>query len=297
MNGMILDLSQRLAAIQAKTLFFVCSSPKSGSTWVQIMLDAHPRISCGGEGHFGDQLTPALQRALDDYNRYIGWKNGQKIGNLDGYFTLGNLELTYLVRTAVLMQLARQTEGRSPAAIGEKTPDNIGALPLLEFIFPEAKFIHVVRDGRDCCVSGLFHNERLTPQWIEQAFGTTEAYVAQFATNWARDQAAAARFAEKWPSRYMVVRYEDLVGDPTSGLIRMIDFLGVGHDGEILRECGSRGDFRRLSGGRGPGEEDHRSFFRKGVAGDWRNHLDTRLNDMFLEEAGAWLEHFGYARE
>ena len=48
---------------------------KSGTTWVQLLLDAHPNISCNGEGHFMDVLADHLVNALDRYNEYIDGKN------------------------------------------------------------------------------------------------------------------------------------------------------------------------------------------------------------------------------
>ena len=48
----------------AKKLFFIMGTIKSGTTWLQLVLDGHPEIACRGEGHFTNFLAPALSRAV-----------------------------------------------------------------------------------------------------------------------------------------------------------------------------------------------------------------------------------------
>ena len=56
----------------------------------------------------------------------------------------------------------RQSKGKEAAAIGERSPSNTKHLDRLDALFPKAKFIQIVRDGRDCSVSVWFHNLRVT---------------------------------------------------------------------------------------------------------------------------------------
>ena len=288
------DLTSRLSDIGNKTLFFVCGSMKSGNTWLQILLDAHPAVSCGGEAHFTDKLIPILQDAVNQYGRYIEWKNAQKIGGLDGYPRFGEPELIHLIRTSILLLFNAQVGDKAVAAIGEKTPDSIMAMPLLDLVVPEARFIHLVRDGRDCAASGWFHNKRVTPDWLEKNYATLEEYAAATAIEWAHEQRLACEFTVARPNRSLTLRYEDLIGDTKGTLAKALDFLGIGHDAATLNTCQSQADFASLSGGRPTGDEDRGSFFRKGVAGDWRNHLSAEANAAFIREAGSWLAHFGY---
>ena len=60
------DYADQLRVIEEmreKHLFFMGGLPKSGSTWLQIMLHAHPEVSCAGEGHFMTYLAPRLSEA------------------------------------------------------------------------------------------------------------------------------------------------------------------------------------------------------------------------------------------
>ena len=52
----------QILEILEKRIFFVGGAMKSGTTWLQLSLDAHPHLSCGGEGHFTNQLAPRLDR-------------------------------------------------------------------------------------------------------------------------------------------------------------------------------------------------------------------------------------------
>ena len=69
------NLSRALDTILERRLFFVAGQGKSGTTWLQLILDAHPEICCRGEGHLGDVLLPALGESLERYNGYIRHNN------------------------------------------------------------------------------------------------------------------------------------------------------------------------------------------------------------------------------
>jgi len=176
-----------------------------------------------------------------------------------------------------------------------KTPDNISFLPLLDTAFPRAKFIHIVRDGRDCAVSGWFHNLRASPEWTEKNFVSLEQYVDKFAEHWVAAIEAGSKFGANRPTRYMEIRYEDLSSDTRGTLEKVLRFLGLGFSEEIVRKCCADGSFERLSGGRSCGQEDRGSLFRKGTSGDWRNHLSDRMNKNFHEKAGKWLARFDHS--
>ena len=52
-------------------VFFVCGAPKSGTTWLQRLLDAHPQVACAGEGHFIERFTAPLSQLVSSYNRQM----------------------------------------------------------------------------------------------------------------------------------------------------------------------------------------------------------------------------------
>ena len=288
---------QEIADLHGKQLFFVGGFQKSGTTWLQVMLNAHPDIACGGEGHFLDTLAPQLLSAVEQYNAVIARKNATVLRELPPYPCFGDAEFRYLMVAAVAMMLARSCEGRHVKVVGEKTPDNLAHFPVLEELFPQAKFIHIVRDGRDCLVSNWFHNLRVNRGDAMRLYGTVGAFVDEFAAAWASQVTAGLRFGATRPDRCLTVHYEDLCQAPTETMGRVFRFLGVDADDVVVRTCVEDGAFEVMSGGRRPGDEDRTSLMRRGLPGNWRDHLDDDVVRRFLVEAGEVMRQLGYLAE
>ncbi len=90
------------------------------------------------------------------------------------------------------------------------------------------------------------------------------------------------------------MKYEDLLFDPEPIMQRLLQKLSVNSDSAVVQSMVSRNSFERMSGGRKPGEEDPNSFFRKGVASDWKNHLSPVEVQTFGSYADPVLKTFGY---
>ena len=263
-----------IGAFRAKQLFFVGGSMKSGTTWLQLLLDAHPRVACKGEGHVMNHLALLLDGSLKAHNRKIDNKNHVVFGGLEGFPLYSANDLAYLIGSAVLLALAKTGVTDDVRAIGEKTPDNVRYFEVLSTIFPRAKFLNVVRDGRDCAVSGWFHNLRTGSDAFLAAYPTLTDYTTMFAREWANDIACAERFAQTRPRTCLTVRYEALLADTDAILRDVLDFLDVPSTDEEVVRCTGAARFERLTQGRPRGQEDRRSFFRQGQEGNWREHLD-----------------------
>jgi hypothetical protein len=281
-----------ISELRRKQIFFIGGAVKSGTTWLQLLLDSHPDISCSGEGHFFNSFAPLLRHAFDEQNEYISEKNVSIFKELQGYPLLTDDHFRYLLSSVMTLSLYDQVDHKSVRAIGEKTPDNIRFLELLDEMFPTAKVIQIVRDGRDCAVSGWFHNLRVSPEDYNNM--SMDYYVKQFANIWTNFVSQGSAFGIQHPTRYLALRYEDLSAEPERTLGGVFRFLGVECSESILRDCCAAGSFQKVSGGRVRGQEDRESFFRKGTTGDWRNHLSDETNKAFEESAGDWLIRFGY---
>jgi Sulfotransferase family len=79
------ELHSAISELQKKQIFFIGGAVKSGTTWLQLLLDAHPEVSCNGEGHFLDNLAPALKMALDQHCGLIAEKNESLFNEIEGY--------------------------------------------------------------------------------------------------------------------------------------------------------------------------------------------------------------------
>ncbi len=107
------ELTRRIEAVRGKRIFFIAATEKSGTTWLQIMLDAHPEAACRGEGQFATMLEPTLGKAFREYYDFIEGLNKKVFGETKGFPTFGQPALTHLVRTAALSLLAEY--GADPA--------------------------------------------------------------------------------------------------------------------------------------------------------------------------------------
>jgi sulfotransferase family protein len=260
-------LHTMVSALRKKQIFFVGGTVRSGTTWLKLLLDAHPSVSCSGEAHFPDVLWPLLKQATKHHDNVIK-KPATLFNGAQVCQSLEREDVLHIFAFYIAVFLIKQSKHKPVAlAIGDKTPANIAYLPGLAALFPNAKFIQIVRDGRDCAVSGWLVYQRW-PESMAPDRGSLDAYVGKFAAMWAADLVKAQQFAESHPNRFRRIRYEDLRADTESILAELFGFLGVKTDPSVLSHCRREGSFPKLTGGRSPGEEDHLAFFRKGVAGD-----------------------------
>ncbi len=149
---------------------------------------------------------------------------------------------------------------------GDKTPDYCRHLPLILDLFPDAQFLHVIRDGRDVALS-LF----------KTGFGPKNAYEA--AVDWKRTVAEIRRFRDTVPEHaFAEVQYEDLLMDPVKTLSQVAIFLGIDNHDDVLDAATPR--------------------LRTQVRGDnslkWKQHLTWREVECFEAFAGDELQALGY---
>jgi hypothetical protein len=315
-------------------VFFVTGVGKSGTSWLMRTLDSHPEILCKGEGRFfaadwrranfdpdGTQaLASSLYYALlhSEYlrmwvERSVWAREGDAATHLDN--------LTRLATEHFLVGRLRETNKK---LVGDKSPLlNPDFIQEVSRIYPEAKVIHIIRDGRDQAVSMLHHVwNRSTDQGGVQTlkageFERREAYrrdpkrllqtgegmfteerLRGAAGSW---NARVGKTAQDGPvllgPNYTEVRYEDLLERPNEEVGRLAGFLGADTSEKALQQAVGSASFEKLSKGRQRGQEDTSSFYRKGVAGDWNNYFTERDKEIYKEEAGELLIRLGYERD
>jgi len=191
----------------------------------------------------------------------------------------------------------------------------------IDAILPEAKVVHVIRDGRDVTVSHTHHRwnrvrpveegGRLTPEEQDKrdryrenpeefvASGESifsEKFIMAFAKGWRSNVGNTHRDGPSvLGDRYTEVRYEDLLERPEEEMSRLFRFLGASDDKSVVRRCVNKNRFEKVAGRQG-GSEDSTSFFRKGVAGDWQSVFTKRDQQIFCQVAGDLLVELGYQK-
>jgi hypothetical protein len=203
----------------------VVGCPRSGTTMLQLMLHAHPRMAIPPETRFvlaayrdrrkfGDLRREERRRALA---RWIVDRRQSRFRDLGldaedvveriaaGAPTLGSALGTIFQAYAARFDKPRW---------GDKRPAYLQNLDVVLRLFPDAQIVNIVRDGRDCVAS-----------LKEMAWHRQDIYATVAA--WARAVDDGRRAARWLPAtRYHQMRYEDLVADPHTHLARLCAFLG-----------------------------------------------------------------------
>jgi len=299
-------LNDELETLFDKNIFFICGVIKSGTTWLERILNAHPEVVCKGEGHFASDLYKLLSEAVDTYNVEMP-KKGKAHAHLnpvDEYSDIpfyNNSDKDYLLRSSIGLMMAKwlyeNKDITTIKCIGDKTPSNLTKLPLLTRVIPESKFIHIIRDGRDVAVSAWNFNMNTDVGATIRQWGSFKKFIPWVAEAWANQIKSSRELGQTYGDRYIELRYEDLINDPHKEASRLFHYLKVDVSEELIKQCVDKCTFEAMSGGRKSGEEDIESFYRKGIAGDWKNHLNEELLQAFNEKAGRVLLDCGYDLE
>jgi hypothetical protein len=281
----LLDLARR-------QLFFVGGAPRSGTTWLQFLLDSHPEISCRGSGLFMQHLAAPLETMMAERRKAVVAKNEHLFNHTGGYPLATPDDIEVLLGTAILLAFSQQVAGKPCVAVGEKTPENVFLFPRLKHLFPGAKFIGIARDPRDVLTSA-WHLFQKTPPGESEVAAKFAFLAAAFPAmnNGARRMLAMMK---EFPSDCMIVTYERMLEAPALVAAQLFRFLGVSDHDAVVADCVARTSFPALSGGRSAGEERNGSFFRKGVVGDWGSTLTPEMNEVILRELGWMFPDFGW---
>lgn len=291
-SGSWQEHQRRLQALAARQLFFVGGPPRSGTTWLQQLLDSHPEVCCRGEGLFQHQLAGPLDALVAARREGIAAKNGL-FGHTGGYPLPGAQDADVLLGTGVLLALSRQMEGRDCRAVGEKTPENVFLFARLRRLFPAAKFIGIARDPRDVLTSAwhMFHRARPGQDDRQAKLAMVRAALPSL------DQGARTMLDLRRtdPSACMIVTYEAMRATPAPVAVALYRFLGVADDADIVARCVAETSFTAQAG-RAAGDGRDGTFLRKGVVGDWRSTLSDEMSELILDQLGWMFPEFGWAR-
>jgi hypothetical protein len=271
--------------------FFIVGSGRSGSTLLRMILASHSRIAVPPETYF---LLPLVQELSID--RPLSPAEVARAGEIvtghyrwpDMDFDAGEFRrLTGGLASPRLRDVAEVVyrsflEREGKVRWGDKTPPYIRIVPQLARMYPEARFIHLVRDGRD----------------VARSFQSTGWYGPRLHDN-TREWNEALNLAERWrpqvKERLLQLRYEDLVRDTEKSARCVCAFLGEEFEPEMLaweekvdRLVPDREKYIHVKLKHRPNMDDAERWRREMTAGE-----------VFVAEAfmGANLERTGYARK
>ncbi len=267
---------------------FVVGCGKSGTTWLMNVLNGHPNVVVRGEGSFAWRLAPMVQQALNAFNTHMDIGQPAFIRSQGEDFLLMMRMLCDSFFARYLQQAGADPE--TVSIVGDKTPQHSISMGFLQMLYPTARFVHIYRDPRDVATSAWFHEGRDDPKrGFEQFIEHYMNEVWPLAVRTARNDGM-----RMGPSQYFEIRYEDLLVKEDEILGHLCRFLGVEDSDDAINACSESGSFRKLSGGRQRGESDNSNFYRKGVAGDWKNHLPADLVQRLCAPIADLMSTCGY---
>ena len=201
---------------------------RSGTTMLRLMLDAHPALTIPPETHFVPDLIDAInngatpEQAVEVMTAVRQWGDLHTEPDevLARWAELDEFEAGAALRSFYEIFPERQGKPR----YGEKTPAYVKNMLKIEGALPEARFIHVIRDGRDVALS----------RWKRTLGDKPPAPAKQVAETWERRIRRAQRHGRKL-NHYLELRYEDLVTDTEPNLREICEFLELDWDPVILR--------------------------------------------------------------
>ena len=274
--------------------FFVVGSDRSGTTMFRLMLNEHSRLHIPRESWFlmdlmdnlplqGELSDGDVKRAFSLISTHRRWKDWPA-SDEDLQRALDSLRRPTLAELVdSVFRGCGNLQGKP--RWGDKTPKYIDEVRRLSVLFPGAKFVHVIRDGRDVCMSlrGF--------RWQGESIYSIGEY-------W-RDVINAGKRAERLlgPEAYLEIDYEDIVLDPESSLRRVCEFLGEKYEARMLefhKHAGENiADFEKEKGihtktSRAPKAED---TYR------WKREMSAVHVAMFEAVAGPAMKLAGQERK
>ena len=255
---------------------FVVGRARSGTTWVHDMYVAHPEVA----GVFESWLFTADQGLLSLLNDATWQKPHTGLAQL-----MDRPEMIAELRELSANWLARVLEPHHRFLV-EKSPRHYRWMEQIVEIYPEARFVHVMRDGRDVAVSVEAAAKSWAPHW-QQSFGRSRFMTAR---SWGTTIDEIRRRAADLGDRYLEVRFEDLKADHRGGIRHLLDFGGMPTDDGVVDDIARRTDFERQHGD----ESGEDKFRRGGRVGDWEARFGMTSSLLFEIGAGAQLRRAGY---
>lgn len=295
--------------------FFIFGHARSGTTLLMRLIRLHPEVHCNYQAHFFTR-QPLLKSLVNtpDAEEWLArksnrWNQGRDLSPL-------------VLRAAADVILERDAARAGKRIVGDKSPSSTihgQAVRDLHAVYPDAKLIYIVRDGRDVLVSERFRNFveeskfltaedkriladlRADPAPFSDGRRSifTETFIHRVAQGWIRNlQETEDEGKRLFGRNYFALRYEDLLSEPFKEMSRLWKFLGVKKinkslEKEIKFEMTSNPDEEWQA----KRNEDISSFLPKGQAGNWQRLFTAHDKAIFKEVAGATVVKWKYEKD
>jgi hypothetical protein len=291
---------------------FIAGLPRTGSTLTHRILNRSSSVRLAGETHFlgapgafgrgsgyadrfaavgdmgSDEGLERVVAAIYEMRGKSFWSrfaDGVERGELEEA-----LRASDRTRRGLFDAVLRTYAGGRPVA-GDKTPEHIHAVPTLLDWFPDARVIHTFRDPRAIYVS-LRRKERpeaLTPvgRLARRAGPPFELYAStSLAIRWRRVARLHRGYERRYPGRYLLLRFEDMLADPEAATHRLCSFIGIPFEEPMLEQVVHNSSYM---------PKQSRAGIDRSAGERWRDHLPGVTARWLVAWASPrLLEAFGY---
>ena len=295
--------------------FFIIGHARSGTTLLMRLARLHPEVHCNYQAHFFTR-KPLLKSLVDSgeieewlTRKSNRWNHGRDLSPL-------------VLRASADFIMERDAAREGKMIVGDKSPSSVihgQVVRDMYSLYPDAKVVNIVRDGRDVLISERFRNfveeskflttedERIiadlrtdpAPFSDGRRSIFTETFIRNIASRWVNDLTESDAEAQRLYNKlYHSLRYEDLLETPFDELKKLWSFLGVKEILDVLN------DEIKLEMGSNPDEEWQAkrnegiaSFLPKGQAGNWQRLFTAKDKSVFKDVAGEVLVKWGYEKD
>ncbi len=289
-------------------IVFLVAKDRSGTTLLQTMLDSHPNISAPLESRF-------VLHFKNKYGKVTKWTQKIKVGFIKDLLKEQKMELFWELNLEMLKQriaaLPEETtygeickqvyvstasfhEKGTAALIVDKNPIYAIMIPLLKEVYPDARFIHLVRDFRGN-VNSIFSLYK-------------KISIKNLGLSWVMNNQEIEKAKVFQPERFITVRYEDLLDQPQSELERLVHFFGLEFHPAMLTYHERIADAIEAYVNRSPNEKIRKTrqigiaTVHKNLSKPLKNSFKDKWKETFSEEqietlekyCGLFAEKYGY---
>lgn len=267
---------------------FLIGAPRSGTTWLQLMLSQSPFIATCQE----TQLFSMHYGSLFESIRAQTHRNGRQVGlaNILGHEEAFELACRQ-VREA-LAEVVRVSSKPDAQVFLEKTPQHVAHIELIRAVFPKARFLELVRDPR-AVVASL--------RAVDWGDWTRSGTVLN-AEKWRAAIRAGHEARGRIPADdYRIIKYEELQHDPATRLQELLEWIGDFEHADAAQSYTQACDITALREGTGPQaawdlQSEPVSFFRYGKVDSWKTELTRHQTRVVEQVCREGMSMHGYER-
>lgn len=297
--------------------FFILGHSRSGNTMLMRLCRIHPEVHSNYQGTFFS-LPPGLKSLVDsvEIERWLTQKSN--------HWNRGGDLSPVVMRAAADFIMENDARKNGKHIVGDKSPTTVtagSAVKNMFQIYPDAKMVYIVRDGRDVMVSDRFRNF-VEGKWLRpgddkiiadlrknpQAYTSGEKSI--FTEDWLRDtnqgaptwainlKESESEGLRLYGDRYYPIRYEDILANPFEEMKKLWLFLGVKDVDQALEEP-LRAEIAINPDEKWQAEKDNSlaPTLAKGQPGAWKNFFTARDRAVFKEIAGEYLIKWKYEQD